>query len=107
MGAVATRDDYPPCAKFVVEQGRGDPWHPHSAREVPPVVATFCGYCRRREACLSEALSHPEAFGIWAGLPPVILRRLRQLVAIRRDPRAVVREGLDLADRIRNTPGGL
>jgi hypothetical protein len=104
MGRSAAGEEYSPCVKYVVGQGRGDLWHPSSPREVPPVVATICGTCGRRAACLSEGLNRPEEYGIWAGLPPVVLRRLRQRILMSRDREGTVRDGLALADRIRQTP---
>lgn len=99
--SVTAWEEAPPCTRFVIGQGKGDPWHSTSLRDVPPEVATYCGTCSHREDCLAQALTCPESFGIWAGLPPVVLRRLRQRVAMHRDPEAAVREGLRLADVIR------
>ncbi|HET9654260.1 MAG TPA: WhiB family transcriptional regulator [Kineosporiaceae bacterium] len=104
MGGSAVGEEYSPCVKYVVGQGRGDLWHPSSPREVPPMVATVCGTCGRRAACLSEGLNWGEEHGIWAGLPPVVLRRLRQRVLMSRDREGAVRDGLALADRIRQAP---
>ncbi len=89
-----------------VATGRGsDLWHPDSGRALPRQVAVACGRCRRRTACLTEALTRAEEHGIWAGLPPSVRRVLRQRMLLQRDRTKVISEGLEIADRMRETAG--
>lgn len=94
-------DELPPCARSTVGGQDTDLWYPDSLRELPAVVAAACGGCRRRRACLIEALTRPEDHGIWAGLTPVMRLGLRRRILFSRDPSRVIREGLTIADRAR------
>lgn len=94
--------EHPPCATLSGGGEGPDLWYPRSEREVPPLVGTACAGCWRRAPCLHEALMRPEEHGIWAGLPPATRRGLRQRLLLGRDPDRVIRDGLKLAEDLRN-----
>lgn len=72
-----------------------DAFFPNNPDFVPPEVQALCMTCEVRADCLDHALAN-EAFGIWGGMSPDALRRLRRVRGVSLGPAGYAARAADL-----------